>query len=70
MKNGIHPEMNLITVKCACGAEHKIYSTADNFRLDVCAECHPFYNGEGAGFLDTEGRIQKFKNKYKDYLKK
>ncbi|MDN5341795.1 50S ribosomal protein L31 [Oceanotoga sp. DSM 15011] len=70
MKNGIHPEMKLITVKCACGAEHKIYSTVDSFRLDVCSECHPFYKGEGAGLLDTEGRIQKFNNRYKNFLKK
>jgi len=69
VKQGIHPEMRLITVKCACGTEHTMYSTVDNFRLDVCSECHPFYKGElGSQILDTEGRVQKFKNKYKDFL--
>lgn len=69
MKKDLHPEMNLITVTCACGAEHKIYSTVDTMRLDVCSHCHPFYKGEtGAQILDTEGRVQRFKNKYKKFL--
>ncbi|SHH17109.1 LSU ribosomal protein L31P [Thermosipho atlanticus DSM 15807] len=66
VKKGIHPEMKLITVKCACGTEHKFYSTRENVRIDVCSSCHPFYKGSrGAGaFVDTEGRIEKFKKKY------
>lgn len=69
MKKGIHPETELITVKCACGAEHKVISTSKNFRLDVCSKCHPFFKGEtGSQILDTEGRVQKFKNKYKKFL--
>jgi large subunit ribosomal protein L31 len=70
MKKGIHPEMSLLEVKCACGAEHKVYSVSKSFRLDVCSECHPYYKGEaGAQILDTEGRVQRFKNKYKEFLK-
>lgn len=66
LKKGIHPEMKLITVKCACGAEHKFYSTKENVRIDVCSSCHPFYKGAGAAgmIVDTEGRIEKFKKKY------
>ncbi|HNV05570.1 MAG TPA: 50S ribosomal protein L31 [Petrotogaceae bacterium] len=68
MKKGIHPEMKFITVKCACGAEHKIYSTVDTFRLDVCSKCHPFFKGEiGSQILDTEGRVKKFNNRYKNF---
>ncbi|WP_205097981.1 50S ribosomal protein L31 [Marinitoga litoralis] len=69
MKKGIHPEMKLITVKCACGAEHQMYSTEDNFRVDVCSKCHPFFLGETSSqIIDTEGRVQKFKNKYSKFL--
>ncbi|MCD6102496.1 MAG: 50S ribosomal protein L31 [Thermotogaceae bacterium] len=66
MKKGIHPEMKLITVKCACGAEHTFWSTKENIRIDVCSNCHPLYKGGlGAGLLiDTEGRIEKFRKKY------
>lgn len=69
LKQGIHPELKLITVKCACGAEHTLYTPVDNFRLEVCSRCHPFYKGDmGAQIIDTEGRVQKFKNRYKDFF--
>ncbi|HOO74000.1 MAG TPA: 50S ribosomal protein L31 [Tepiditoga sp.] len=70
MKSGIHPEMKLVIAKCACGAEHKIYTVSDTVKLDVCSECHPFYQGlTGSQIIDTEGRVQRFKNKYKNFLK-
>ncbi len=66
MKAGIHPELRLVTVKCACGAEHKFYTARQNVRIDVCSNCHPLYKGaSGAGLvIDTEGRIEKFRKKY------
>jgi len=67
MKKGIHPEMKLVTVKCACGAEHTFWTTKPNIRIDVCSNCHPFYKGEEKGgvfIVDTEGRIEKFRKKY------
>ncbi len=67
MKKGIHPEMKLVTVKCACGAEHTFWTTKPNIRIDVCSNCHPFYKGGGKGgvfIVDTEGRIEKFRKKY------
>ena len=69
MKKGIHPEMKLVTVKCACGAEHTFDTTADNVRIDVCSKCHPFYTSGGKGgvlIVDTEGRVEKFRRKYGD----
>lgn len=69
LKQGIHPELKLVTVKCACGAEHTLYTTVDTFRLEVCSKCHPFYKGDmGSQIIDTEGRVQKFKNRYKDFF--
>ena len=67
MRAGIHPKMKLVTVKCACGAEHTFWSTKDNIKIDVCSRCHPLYKGDkGALIVDTEGRIDKFKRKFGD----
>lgn len=66
LKKGIHPEMKLLTVRCACGTEHKIWTTKEQLKVDVCSNCHPLYKGSGgAGLIvDTEGRVQKFKKKF------
>lgn len=66
MKKGIHPEMRLLNVRCACGAEHKIWTTKEQLKVDVCSNCHPLYKGSGGASLivDTEGRVQKFKKKF------
>jgi large subunit ribosomal protein L31 len=46
MQAHIHPGYDLTTITCAsCGAEHRIRSTKGDIRVDVCAECHPFYTG-------------------------
>ena len=63
MKKEIHPEMNEVTIKCACGAEYETLSTKEDLHVDVCSNCHPFYTGESR-FLDSEGRISKFERKY------
>ena len=45
MQADIHPRYDLTTITCAsCGAEHRIRSTRGDIRVDVCAECHPFYH--------------------------
>lgn len=67
MKKNIHPELKEVTVKCACGAEHKFLSSETNIKIDLCSQCHPFYKGDGSSLLlDSEGRVQKFRNKYGD----
>ncbi|MCD6159225.1 MAG: 50S ribosomal protein L31 [Kosmotoga sp.] len=67
MKKGIHPELKLVTVKCTCGAEHTFWSTREDIKIDLCSNCHPFYKGDTSSLIvDTEGRVQKFKNKYGD----
>ncbi|NLF26020.1 MAG: 50S ribosomal protein L31 [Deltaproteobacteria bacterium] len=64
MKEGIHPKYQEVKVVCGgCGAEHVFGSTRPGFEINVCSECHPFYTGKQK-FLDTEGRIDKFKAKY------
>ncbi|NQY42569.1 MAG: 50S ribosomal protein L31 [Legionellales bacterium] len=65
MKADIHPNYNNITATCSCGNIVKTMSTLEsNISLDVCSKCHPFYTGQQK-LVDTAGRIEKFKNKYK-----
>lgn len=63
MKKDIHPEMhNNVTVTCACGNSFITQSTVPEINVDICSNCHPLYTGKQK-FIDTEGRIDKFKKK-------
>ncbi len=64
MKQGTHPEYKIATVACACGETFQTRSTKETIRLDICSACHPFFTGKQK-LIDTEGRIDKFKKKYK-----
>lgn len=63
MKEGIHPEMHLVTVVCACGNTFETHSTKDELRLELCNECHPFYTGQQK-LIDSAGRVERFKRRY------
>lgn len=69
MKDGIHPEYGPATIKCACGNEIKTGSTVKEAHINTCAACHPFFTGQ-AKFIDTEGRIERFKKRYANFKKK
>lgn len=83
MKKGIHPEnYRLVAFKDMSNDDVFITkSTADTketlevegveyplVKLEISRTSHPFYTGK-AKFLDTAGRIDKFKNKYKKFSK-
>ena len=59
MKQGIHPKYEETTVTCACGNTFTTRSTRQNLRIDVCANCHPFYTGEQR-IVDTAGQVDRF----------
>ena len=63
MKKGIHPEYMECTVTCACGNTYKTMATVSALDIEICSTCHPFYTGKQK-YVDTEGRIEKFKKKY------
>lgn len=63
MKQGIHPEMFAVTVKCSCGHSFETRSTEKEIRPTLCSACHPFFTGQQK-FVDTAGRIDKFRKKY------
>jgi large subunit ribosomal protein L31 len=63
MKNDIHPEYFETNVSCGCGNTFTTRSTRPELKLDICNMCHPFYTGK-LKFVDTTGRIEKFKSKF------
>jgi large subunit ribosomal protein L31 len=64
MKDAIHPVYPETTVSCACGSVIETRATKQNIKVEICAQCHPFYTGKHK-LIDTEGRVERFMNKYK-----
>jgi large subunit ribosomal protein L31 len=56
-------------VVCACGESFATRSTRKDIHVDICSSCHPFFTGKQK-IVDTEGRVEKFKKKYKKASKK
>jgi large subunit ribosomal protein L31 len=69
MKSGIHPKYVDCHVKCACGAEFQTRATVPALKVDICSLCHPFYTGKQK-FVDTAGRVQRFRERFGNYRKK
>lgn len=63
MKQGIHPNYNLVKVTCACGNEFESGSVKQALRVEICSNCHPFFTGKQK-FVDAGGRVDRFKRKY------
>ena len=63
MKEGIHPNYQQTTIKCACGEVIETGSTKKDIKVEICSKCHPFYNGKQK-LVDTSGRVDKFNKKY------
>ena len=62
MKEGIHPQYEQTTIKCACGAVLETGSTKKDLHVDICSKCHPFFTGKQK-LIDTGGRIERFKKR-------
>lgn len=63
MKEGIHPNYQPTTIKCACGEVIETRSTKQDIKVEICSKCHPFLTGKQK-LVDTGGRVDKFKKKY------
>lgn len=61
MRANIHPKWYPdAKITCAaCGTVWQIPGTQPAIRVDICANCHPFYTGEQK-IVDTEGMVDKF----------
>ena len=65
MKKDIHPKYySNAKITCSCGNSFEVGSTQKELEVEVCSDCHPFYTGT-ARFIDTAGRVDKFKEKVK-----
>ena len=64
MKQGIHPRYTETTVTCACGNIMETRAPKENVKIEICSSCHPFFTGKHK-LVDTEGRVERFLNKYK-----
>ncbi|MCC7443062.1 MAG: 50S ribosomal protein L31 [Bdellovibrionales bacterium] len=69
MKQAIHPRYVEARVVCACGNTFETRATKDEIRVEVCSNCHPFFTGKQR-MMDTEGRVERFRNRYKNVVKK
>ncbi|MBO4317321.1 MAG: 50S ribosomal protein L31 [Mailhella sp.] len=69
MKNGIHPKVYKAKIVCACGNVVEALSTkGEVVNVEICSNCHPFYTGKQR-FVDTAGRIDRFRKKYAKFEK-
>jgi large subunit ribosomal protein L31 len=68
MKTGIHPRYVECTVTCGCGNSFKTRSVKQRISVEICSACHPFYTGQQK-FVDTAGRIEKFKKRFEKKVK-
>ena len=63
MKQGIHPEYETTTIKCACGNVIETRSTKKDIHVDICSSCHPFFTGRQK-LVDTGGRVERFNKRF------
>lgn len=60
MKSEGHPKYHTdAKVICACGNTFSIGSTAEEMRVEMCSQCHPFYTGKQK-VVDTQRRVERF----------
>ena len=69
MKKGIHPEYVESSITCACGNTFTTRSTKKEIRVEICSQCHPFFTGKQK-FIDSAGRVEKFRKRYGDLKNK
>ena len=62
MKEGIHPNYQQTTIRCACGNTVVTRSVKGDMTVDICSNCHPFFTGKQK-FVDAGGRVDKFKKR-------
>lgn len=64
MRQGIHPEYHDTEISCVCGNKIKTGSTVKDLHVEICSNCHPFFTGRQK-LVDTAGRVERFRRKYK-----
>ncbi len=69
MKKDIHPTYfaNAV-ISCVCGNNFTTGATQKEIKVEICADCHPFYTGTQK-MIDTEGRVERFNKRYANFNK-
>ncbi len=63
VREGIHPNYEATTIKCACGEVIETSSTKKDIKIEICSKCHPFFTGKQK-LVDTGGRVEKFRKRF------
>jgi large subunit ribosomal protein L31 len=63
MKQGIHPNYVMATVRCSCGETFVTRATTPEIRVELCSNCHPFYTGKQK-LVDSGGRVERYRQRY------
>ncbi len=63
MREGIHPDYNATSIRCACGNTVETKSTKSDIRVEICSKCHPFYTGKQK-LVDAGGRVDRFNKRF------
>jgi len=64
-------EFAILTKSCVETEETIKWEDGNDYplvKMEISSDSHPFYTGK-AKLIDTAGRIDKFKNKYKQFTK-
>ena len=73
MKKEGHPDYHFITVVMTDGSKYQTRSTfgkeGASIALDIDPKTHPAWTGGGAQMLDRGGRLSRFKDKFKGFVK-
>ncbi|HET6538766.1 MAG TPA: 50S ribosomal protein L31 [Sphingopyxis sp.] len=68
MKQGIHPDYHMITVKMTDGTEYQTRSTwgkeGDVMSLEIDPTAHPAWTGNTGRLLDAGGQVAKFNKRF------
>lgn len=68
-KKGLHPKFYQTKVYCDGNVVLEVGTTKEELYVDIWSGNHPFYTGSQK-IIDAEGRVEKFKRKYKSETKK
>lgn len=73
MKSEGHPDYHFIKVVMTDGTEYMTRSTmgkeGDTLQLDIDPKTHPAWTGGNQNLMDRGGRVSRFKDKFKGFVK-
>jgi len=73
MKKDIHPNYHTIKIVMTDGTTYETRSTwgeeGQTMNLDIDPKTHPAWTGGGQHLIDRAGRVSRFNNKFKGFMK-